>query len=223
MKHNLKWNLFPSLAFSLILGISGVCHADGLVGAKEETMWDEEYTDTDTKKGTLAVRCQVFQGFQGEVTIHFTGMAGGRTFTVSLDKDRDYIANISLPGEQYKVTGVTAMSGLREYDCHAESDSFAVEPDSVFICKVFVNPDSVRRFPEETEVRIADQVVETEIPGLEDGTEPAVSEEQTEPTVSERPVDNERNRGRIPVSAVLGMALILICTGSLFYIRSWEK
>ena len=115
------------------------------------------------------------------------------------------------------------MSGLREYDCRAEPDFFAVEPDSVLICKVFVNPDSVRRFPEETEVRIADQVVETEISGLEERTEPAVSEEQTEPTVSERPVDNERNRGRIPVSAVFGIALILICTGSLFYIRSREK
>ena len=223
MKHSLKWSFLPSLALSLILGTSGVCHADGLVGTKGERMWDEEYTDTDIEKGTLAVRCQVFQGFQGAVTIYFTGMTGGRTFTVSLDKDRDYIANISLPGEQYKVTGVTAMSGLREYDCHAEPDSFAVEPDSVFICKVFVNPDSVRRFPEETEVRIADQVVETEIPGLEDGTELAVSEEQTEPTVSERPVDNERKRGRISVSAVLGMTLILISTGSLFYIRSREK
>lgn len=223
MKHNLKWSLLPSLALSLILGISGVCHADGLAGAKEETMWDEEYTDTDTKKGTLAVRCQVFQGFQGEVTIHFTGMVGGRTFTVSLDKDRDYIANISLQGEQYKVTEVTAMSGLREYDCRAEPDFFAVEPDSVLICKVFVNPDSVRRFPEETEVRIADQVVETEISGLEERTEPAVSEEQTEPTVSERPVNHERNQGRIPVLGVLGMVLILICAGSLFYLNKRER
>lgn len=223
MKHSLKWSLLPSLVLSLILGISGVCHAENLSGTKEETMWDEEYTDTDTRKGMLAVRCPVFQGFQGEVTIHFTGMAGGRTFTVSLDKERDYIANISLPGEQYRVTGVTAMSGLREYDCHAEPDFFEVEPDSLIICKVFVNPDSVRRFPEETEVQMADQVVETEIPGLEDWTEPAVSEEQAEPTVSERPVNNEGNRGRILVSAVLGMVLILICTGSLFYIRSREK
>lgn len=219
MKHNLKGCLLPSIALSLILGISGVCYADGLPGTKGETMWDEEYTDTDTKKGTLAVRCQVFQGFQGEVTIHFTGMAGGRAFTVSLDKDRDYIANISLQREQYKVTGVTAMSGLREYDCHADLDIFAVEPDSVFICKVFVNPDSVRRFPEETEVRMADQVVETERFGLEEGTEAAVSEEQTEPTVSESPV----NHDRIPVSGVLGMALILICAGSLFYLNKRER
>ena len=96
MKHRSKWSFFSSLALSLILGISGVCHADSLAGAKEETMWGEEYTDTDTGKGMLAVRCQVFQGFQGAVTIHFTGLAGGRTFTVSLDKDGDYIANLSL-------------------------------------------------------------------------------------------------------------------------------
>ena len=53
MKHRSKWSFFSSLALSLILGISGVCHADSLVGAKEETMWGEEYTDTDTGKGML--------------------------------------------------------------------------------------------------------------------------------------------------------------------------
>ena len=42
MKHRSKWSFFSSLALSLILGISGVCHADSLAGAKEETMWGEE-------------------------------------------------------------------------------------------------------------------------------------------------------------------------------------
>ena len=145
MKHRSKWSFFSSLALSLILGISGVCHADSLAGAKEETMWGEEYTDTDTGKGMLAVRCQVFQGFQGAVTIHFTGLAGGRTFTVSLDKDGDYIANLSLAGEQYKVTGVTAISELREYDCHVEPNTVCVEAGRISICKVFVKPGSIQK------------------------------------------------------------------------------
>ena len=107
---------------SLVLGISGVCYADGLAGAKGETMWDEEYTDTDAGEGDAGCpvpRC--FRGFQGAVTIYFTGLTGGRAFTVSLDKDVGYIANLSLAGERYKVTGVTAISELREYDCHVRA------------------------------------------------------------------------------------------------------
>ena len=213
MKHNLKWS-FPALALSLTLGISGVCYAGGLAETEGENTWDEEYTDTDTEKGTLAVRCQVFQGFQGEVSIHFTGMTGGRTYTATLDKDLDYIANISLAGGQYKVTGAAAVSGLREYGCHAKPDSFTVEPDSVFVCKVFVNPDSVRKFPEETEIQMTNQAVEIEMPGPEEEIEAAVPEE---------PVHHGMNRGWIPVSGIFGLALILICAGSLFYLKKREK
>lgn len=217
MKHKSKWSFVPSLALSLVLGISGVCNADGLVGAKGETMWDEEYTDTDTGKGTLAVRCQVFQGFQGAVTIYFTGLTGGRAFTVSLDKDVGYIANLSLAGERYKVTGVTAISELREYDCHVEPDTVCVEAGRISICKVFVNPGSIQKFPEETETLMTEQAEKQEI------IERKKQEEQIKPAVEEEMLKTEPDRRQIPVLGILGMALILICAGSLFYLRKQDK
>lgn len=217
MKHKSKWSFVLSLALSLVLGISGVCYADGLVGAKGETMWDEEYTDTDTGKGTLAVRCQVFQGFQGAVTIYFTGLTGGRAFTVSLDKDVGYIANLSLAGERYKVTGVTAISELREYDCHVEPDTVCVEAGRISICKVFVNPGSVQKFPEETETLMTEQAEKQEI------IERKKQEEQIKPDVEEEMLRTEPDRRQIPVLGILGMALILICAGSLFYLRKQDK
>lgn len=209
MKHKSKWSFVPSLALSLVLGISGVCNADGLVGAKGETMWDEEYTDTDTGKGMLAVRCQVFQGFQGAVTIYFTGLTGGRAFTVSLDKDVGYIANLSLAGERYKVTGVTAISELREYDCHVEPDTVCVEAGRISICKVFVNPGSIQKFPEETETLMTEQAEKQEI------IERKKQEEQIKPAVEEEMLKTEPDRRQIPVLGILGMALILICAGKL--------
>ena len=217
MKHRSKWIFLPSLALSLILGISGVCYADGLAEAKGETMWDEEYTDTDTGKGTLAVRCQVFQGFQGAVTIYFTGLTGGKAFTVSLDKDVGYIANLSLAGERYKVTGVTAISELREYDCHVEPDTVCVEAGRISICKVFGNPGSVQKFPEETETLMTEQAEKQEI------IERKKQEEQIKPGVEEEMLRTEPDRRQIPVLGILGMALILICAGSLFYLRKQDK
>ena len=217
MKHRSIWSFFSSLALSLILGISGVCHADSLAGAKEETMWGEEYTDTDTGKGMLAVRCQVFQGFQGAVTIHFTGLAGGRTFTVSLDKDGDYIANLSLAGEQYKVTGVTAISELREYDCHVEPNTVCVEAGRISICKVFVKPGSIQKFPEETETQITEQAEKQEIAERKKQTE------QIKPAVEKEMFKTEPDWRNIPVLGIIGTVLILSCAGSLFYLRKRDK
>ena len=217
MKHSLKWSLLPSLVLSLILGISGVCHAENLSGTKEETMWDEEYTDTDTRKGMLAVRFH-FKEIRLRMTIIFpTGLTGGKAFTVSLDKDVGYIANLSLAGERYKVTGVTAISELREYDCHVEPDTVCVEAGRISICKVFVNPGSVQKFPEETETLMTEQAEKQEI------IERKKQEEQIKPDVEEEMLRTEPDRRQIPVLGILGMALILICAGSLFYLRKQDK
>lgn len=212
MKQNQKWSLFPYLLLIMTLSLTGVCHAGSLGGTKDKITWDEEYTDTDTEKGTLAVRCEAFQGFKGEVTISLTGMTGGRTITIILDKDREYIANLTLGRETYQVTELTAMSESREYDCYAEPKSFTVENDTVTICKVTVNPGSVRTFPEETEFQLTEPASEPEIAGLETQTEPVSLREQTK---------RETNQRHIPILAVFGIVLIVVSAGSLIYL--WNR
>lgn len=214
MKYNPKWIFFLSLVLVMVFNISGICYANQLAGAEEVPAWEEEYTDTDSEKGILAVRCEAFQGFQGEVRVHFAGMTGGKTFIVTLDKDGDYLENLSLMREQYKVTSVTATSELREYDCHAEPEAVVVEANEISICKVFVNPDSIQRFPEETKKQQTNPTVETEM---------AEPEEKTEPAMPREPVKKESAQRKIPVSGILGIALILVCVGSLLYLHKREK
>lgn len=226
MKRTKKGFLFPCLIVSLALNGAIVCHA-GTFGKpagspadiKDAAAWEEEYTDTDTEKGTLAVRGEVFEGFHGEVTVHFTGLVGGRSFEVRLNQDGDYMANLSLTGERYRVTGVTAISELREYDCYAETETVEVTADSVAVCNVYVMPGSVRKFPEETQVQPAGVSEEIKTEETEEQAEP---EEQTEPALPED-IPDRGEQGKIPILGMLGMVLILICTGSLIYIQKREK
>lgn len=48
-------------------------------------------------------------------------------------------------------------------------------------------------------------------------------EEQIKPAVEEEMLKTESDRRQIPVLGILGMALILICAGSLFYLRKQDK
>lgn len=226
MKRNKKGFLFPCLIVSLALNSAIVCHAATLgnpagssADIKNVAAWEEEYTDTDTEKGTLAVRGEVFEGFHGEVTVHFTGLVGGRSFEVRLNQDGDYMANLSLTGDTYHVSGVTAISELREYDCYAEPETVEVTADSVTVCNVYVMPCSVQKFPEDTQVQPAGASEGTKTEEPEEQAEP---EEQTEPVVPED-APGRGEQGKIPILGILGMVLILICTGSLIYIRKREK
>ena len=226
MKRNKKGFLFPCLIVSLALNSAIVCRAATLgnpagssADIKNVAAWEEEYTDTDTEKGTLAVRGEVFEGFHGEVTVHFTGFVGGRSFEVRLNQDGVYMANLSLTGDTYHVSGVTAISELREYDCYAEPETVEVTADSVTVCNVYVMPCSVRKFPEDTQVQPAGASEETKTEEPEEQVEP---EEQTEPVVPED-APGRGEQGKIPILGILAMVLILICIGSLIYIRKREK
>lgn len=219
MKCDRRFGLFVCLLLILMMNGTLVCRADSPADAEGAAAWEEEYTDTDTEKGTLAVRGWVFEGFHGEVTVSFMGLAGGRTFSVILDGAGDYMKNLSLTGERYRVTGVTAISELREYDCYAEPETVEVTADSVSVCNVYVMPGSVRKFPEETQVQPAEAPEGTK---TEEPEEQAKPEAQTEPAIPED-IPGRGEQGKIPILGILGMVLILICTGSLIYIQKQEK
>lgn len=233
MKFDKRGFLFLALAVSLALNGPLVCYAgdlknpDGsLSDTKDAAAWEEEYTDTDTEKGTVSFRGKVFEGFCGEVTVHFTRLAGGRSFDVTLNQAGDYMKNLSLTGETYSVTGVTAISGLREYDCYAEPVVVEVTANGVSVCNVYVSPGSVRKFPEETEGQTTRPAAETKTEESGKPMKPegqAEPEEQAEPPTPEETLEEGQHQGGRPVLGNLGMVLFLICAGSLIYIQKREK
>lgn len=80
-----------------------------------------------------------------------------------------------------------------------------------------MNPGSIQKFPEKTETLMTEQAEKQEI------IERKKQEEQIKPAVEEEMLKTESDRRQIPVLGILGMALILICAGSLFYLRKQDK
>lgn len=224
MKHDKKGFIFLCLIGSLVLNGTSVCyasnpvdHGESQTGANGAAAWEEDYTDTDTEKGMLAVRGEVFEGFHGEVMICFMGVIGGRRFDVILDKAGDYMTNLSLTGETYKVTGVTAISELRGYDCYADPVTVEITAGAVSACNVYV---SVQKFPEEKQVQQTEPAVGSKAaePKAQTGTE-----EQAEQAVLEETTGEKQHQDKMPILGVLGLALILVCVGSLICIQKREK
>ena len=123
--------------------------------------WEEEFTDTDSRRGILAVRGEVFQGFGGQVQLVVREMEGGRETVISMTGEGGYIANQELQPGTYQVTALQADSGGRKFDCHMDSMEIEVETDRITLCRIFVTPGSVYQVPhEETETEegeIADE------------------------------------------------------------------
>lgn len=123
--------------------------------------WEEEFTDTDSRRGILAVRGEVFQGFGGQVQLVVREMEGGRETVISMTGESGYIANQELRPGTYQVTALQADSGGRKFDCHMDSMEIEVETDRITLCRISVTPGSVYQIPhEETETEegeIADE------------------------------------------------------------------
>lgn len=123
--------------------------------------WEEEFTDTDSRRGILAVRGEVFQGFGGQVQLVVKEVEGGRETVISLHREGGYIANQELQPGRYQVVFVEADSDGRKFDSHVEAEELVVDTDRVTMCQFFVNPGSVYQVPhEETETEegeIADE------------------------------------------------------------------
>ena len=114
--------------------------------------WEEEFKDTDSRRGILAVRGEVFQGFGGQVQLVVREMEGGREMVISMTGESDYIANQELRPGTYQVTALQADSGGRKFDCHMDSMGIEVETDRITLCRISVTPGSVYQIPhEETE------------------------------------------------------------------------
>lgn len=76
--------------------------------------WEEEYTDTDTRRGILAVRAETFQGFHGVVQAVFQNTSGGRRWMADLDGEPEYAVNLELPPGIYR-QGSTGWQNLGRF------------------------------------------------------------------------------------------------------------
>lgn len=187
--------------------------------------WEKEFTDTDTRRGILAVRSEVFQGFGGQVRIVVKEMEGGRETVISLAGESDYMANRELRPGRYQVVSVEADSDGRKFDCHVEPGEMDVDTDKVMMCRVFVRPGSVYQVTYEAEEEI--QVRESGDEGMEQILETAEGgageNEKLELGILERDSSLE-GQGGVPIVlliAVLGIAISLY--GAVWVIRRHGK
>ena len=187
--------------------------------------WEEEFTDTDTRRGILAVRSEVFQGFGGRVRIVVKEMEGGRETAISLTGESDYMANRELRPGKYQVVSVEADSDGRKFDCLVEPEEMDVDTDGVTLCRVFVRPGSVYQVTYEAEEEI--QVRESGDEGMEQILETAEGgageNEELELGILERDSSLE-GQGGVPIVlliAVLGIAISLY--GAVRVIRRHGK
>lgn len=173
-----------------------------------EMDWEEEFTDTDTRRGILAVRGAVFQGFGGRVRVVVKEMEGGRETVILLAGEEGYMANQELRPGRYQVVAVEADSDGRKFDCLVEPEEMDVDTDKVMMCRVFVRPGSVYQVAdEETENEIAERR-ERQGDILEKGEEETEAGEYEEKNVLGAVAGRTKDGKRLLViSAILGMSV----------------
>ena len=187
--------------------------------------WEEEFTDTDTRRGILAVRSEVFQGFGGRVWIVVKEMEGGRETAISLTGESDYMANRELRPGKYQVVSVEADSDGRKFDCLVEPEEMDVDTDGVTLCRVFVRPGSVYQVTYEAEEEI--QVRESGDEGMEQILETAEGEtgenEKLELGVMERDSSLEGQGGVSAVLLIAALGIAISLYGAVWVIRRHGK
>ena len=113
------------------------------------TGWEEEYTDTDSRRGTLSIRCETFQGFHGTVELHMRNMAGGWRRSAALTEKDGYAVNLSLPVGVYEIERLEAQTDGRKFRCQADRTEVEIEDQRIIMCQITITPESVYRLPYE--------------------------------------------------------------------------
>lgn len=194
----------------LILKIYGA-ELTGEKQAQTEINWEENYTDTDSEKGILAVRCQAFQGFQGIVSASVVQSGSGRAYSVLLEPDNGYTQNLELPVGNYYLNSIEAVSENRLFACINQPEEFFIGINEVSVCRILVEPDSRILFPEEDVVATPPETDQTETkqPRLASAADPsAAAETENKEALSDLSVDMEKRRNDeiLLFPGLLGMA-----------------
>lgn len=114
----------------------------------ETASWEEEYTDTDRRRGILAIRLDAFQGFQGNVYMGIRRVSGNRQWEIVLDEETHYMYNLELPVGEYELIYLKSDSTGREFKCQVETDMFEVEEEGISLCEIHISPESIYKIPD---------------------------------------------------------------------------
>lgn len=209
-------------------------------GVSEETTGDtveesvseygqEDYTDTDVRRGILAVRLEAFEGFHGTAELIVRGKENSREWRILLKQETFYQANQELPIGEYRISGILAVSEGRVFDCLAEPEEISLTEGEAAFCQVSVFPGSVYRLPyEEDEPEGASGKEQSGV--KTDGEEKRGAGQEKEKTGNEETeergaleTDGGNPEKRIPVAFAAGLAGCIGCAGWIFRLITTKR
>lgn len=135
---------------------------------------DQDYTDTEQRTCTLAVRADVFEGFAGEVEVRIQDSFGNEEICV-LTADNRYAWNLTVAEGSYIAKAVTAQEGNDSFEVKRLSSRLQVSEGELTVCRLVV-----------TDYRIGDE--ETELSPQE--------EEKEEPMERQETVNTQKEKGK---------------------------
>lgn len=142
-----RWRL-AGLVLTLMVSMSMHSFGEPVTGAEEQ---DDLFTDTDMRRGMLAVRCDTFQGFSGIVELKLKGQENEKEITLLMTKESGYLVNQELLPQVYQIEELTADSGGRTFDCKIEDYQIAIENDGITMFRITIEPGSLYLVPYEEE------------------------------------------------------------------------
>lgn len=149
-----------------------ICLAAPCFMAEAAGRSDQDYTDTEQKTCTLAVRADVFEGFAGEVEVRIQDGYGNEE-TCVLTADNKYAWNLNVTEGSYTAKAVTAKSGDDSFEVKRLSSRLQVSEGELTVCRLVV-----------TDYRIKDE--ETEISSQEEEKEEPMERQETVNTQKEK-------------------------------------
>lgn len=133
---------------------------------------DQDYTDTEQRTCTLAVRADVFEGFAGEVEVRIQDSFGNEEICV-LTADNRYAWNLTVAEGSYIAKAVTAQEGNNSFEVKRLSSRLQVSEGELTVCRLVV-----------TDYRIGDE--ETELSPQEEEKEESMERQETVNTQKEK-------------------------------------
>ncbi|XBX03532.1 hypothetical protein QMP26_23595 [Enterocloster clostridioformis] len=182
------------------------------------TGWEQEYTDTDSRRGTLSVRCETFQGFHGTIELHMRNMAGGWKRSATLTEKDGYAGNLFLPVGVYKIESFEAQTDGRKFRCQADRTEVEIEDERIIMCRITITPESVYRLPYEDSAEAAASGTPAAAVTRSAGNERRNTEESE--LAGEETNQKTELQGSIRVSPlwILGILGATLCLYELYYV-----
>lgn len=169
-----------------------VCLLSLCLRAEAADRSDQDYTDTEQRTCTLAVRADVFTGFAGEVEVRIQDEYGNEE-TCVLTAGNGYAWNLTVAEGSYTAKTVTAKSGEDSFEVKRLSSRLQVSEGELTVCRLVV-----------TDYKIKDE--ETEISSQEEEKEESMERQKTMNTQKEKGEKKSLFGGRF--SLVLWLAAL---------------